>query len=161
MKQITLLVMTLVLLSPVAVAQRKKPAPNTEPPYVVVDPLDLRQPVPDPEAGLTQKYDGKVLRYTGLPIRWGEEPGSPRWYDLQTEITPPPSPEAKGKKSQNAPPETVTVRVSFQGQEDRRLRPQPPRVNLTVEGIGAVLADGTLLIQGAKIVRAEAPTRRQ
>ena len=56
-------------------------APARENP-VLVDPLDLRTPIPEPEAGLTEKYDGKLVRYTGQVTASGQDARkSPRILD--------------------------------------------------------------------------------
>lgn len=123
---------------------------------VVVEPLDLRQPVPDPQAELYQKYDGKTVRFTGVLHSWGTA-AKIRWFEFQTEV--PQAAPTPGNKGAKAKTERVAVRVYFQ-QDDKRLRPQPSRVPLTVEGTGEVLVDGALVIRGARIVTSEATLKR-
>src|SRR5207244_6713699 len=72
---------------------------------VVVDPMDLRTPIPDPEKGLTEKYDGKAVVFSGNLQGAGQDPTTKqRWYKLAVQaIEEQNSPTAKPKM------QTVTV----------------------------------------------------
>src|SRR5260370_32235199 len=66
---------------------------------VVVDPMDLRAPVPDPEKGLTEKYDGKAVVFSGnLHVAGQDASTKQRWYKLTVQaIQEQSSPTAKPK----------------------------------------------------------------
>lgn len=121
---------------------------------VVVDPLDLRKPVPDPGGPLTEKYDGKVVRFTGTVSRATLDKATkqPR-FEMQYAILEKPAGAKKAKVA-----ETIVVAVSFANSE-RNL----PVVNtarpgtVTVEGQGAVMTDGSLVITEASIVLEKKP----
>jgi hypothetical protein len=114
---------------------------------VVVDPLDLRKPVPDPEGALTEKYDGKLVRFTGVVRRVTADPKTRQArYELQHQIV-----SGTGKRA--VVKETIVVAVTF-AKAERALRadlsPRAPAV--TVEGKGSVMVDGSLVITEATIV---------
>lgn len=118
-------------------------------PYVVVDPNDLRQPVPDPEQGLTERYDGKLVRFTGAARRWSLDKNTKRpTFELHHDIVKVVA--AKGKKVA-VREETVVVPVTLQT-DDRQLRAKKAGFLLTVEGKGVVMTDGTLLITDAVVI---------
>lgn len=132
---------------------QKAPPP---PPYVVVDPNDLRQPVPDPEQGLTEKYDGKVVRFTGAARRWSlDKRAKTCTYELHHDIIR--IAPIKGRKVA-VREETIVVPVTFR-RDEPRLRAGRAGFTLTVEGKGAVTADGGLIITEAVLVPT-APTSR-
>jgi hypothetical protein len=117
---------------------------------VVVDPLDLRKPVPDPEDGLTGKYDGKTVRFTGALARVTadkktKKPVAELNYDIVDQRP------ARGKGPRLVSKETVIVAVHFQD-DGKALRGRKPGTVLTVEGQGSVMVDGTLVISGAVVV---------
>src|SRR5258708_30607675 len=77
----------LLLASPALLGADDKGAFGAREKPVKVDPLDLRKPIPDPGAGLTEKYDGKLVRFTGHVKASGKDARTKTyWYDLQTEI---------------------------------------------------------------------------
>jgi hypothetical protein len=124
--------------------------------YVVVDPNEFRQPVPDPQAGLSQKYDGKVVRFNGVVRDVGQNKKTKLYsytmtYDIVTQVR-------KGKTTQ-VNRETIVVSVHFQKDEKQlrqALRAQKKSgVPLTVQGTGAVGTDGSLSISSAVIVPAK------
>jgi hypothetical protein len=136
-------VMAVVLATPIAcgagAAEPSKPKP------VVVDPMDLRAPVPDPEKGLTEKYDGKEVVFAGNLHSVGRDAGTKQtWYKLAVQaIQEQSKPRAKPKM------QTVTVTVYFAAQE-RRL---PTRqASYTVQGMGTIAVDGSLVIRSARTV---------
>jgi hypothetical protein len=110
---------------------------------VVVDPMDLRTPVPDPEKGLTEKYAGKAVVFSGNLHGAGQDASTKqRWYTLAVPaIQEQSSPLAKPKM------QTVVVKVYFAGNE-RNLPTRP--AYYTVEGVGEITVDGSLLIRNAK-----------
>ena len=112
---------------------------------VVVDPMDLRTPVPDPEKELTQKYDGKEVIFSGNLHGAGQNANSKeRWYQLAVQaIQEQSSPTAKPKM------QTVVVKVYFAARE-RRLPTRP--AYYTVEGRGEITVDVSLIIRDAKTV---------
>jgi hypothetical protein len=121
-------------------------------PYVVVDPNDLRKPIPDPEQGLTEKYDGKVVRFTGVARRWSlDKTAGKVTFELHHDIVK--IVKAKGKKPAAVREETIVVPVTFQGDE-RQLRARKAGFSITVEGKASVMTDGTLIITDAVIVPA-------
>lgn len=116
---------------------------------VVVDPTDLRTPVPDPEKELTEKYDGKVVVFTGALHGTGRDADTNRrWYKLAVQTR-----EEQGKPPAKPKLQTVTVKVYFVGHE-RRL---PTRAAYyTVQGTGEISVDGSLVIRAAKTVSVSA-----
>jgi hypothetical protein len=112
---------------------------------VVVDPMDLRAPVPDPEKELTQKYDGKAVIFSGNLHGTGQDAtAKQRGYKLAVQaIKEQGSPTAKPKM------QTVIVTVYFAGNE-RRLPAQP--AYYTVQGTGEITVDGSLIIRNARTV---------
>jgi hypothetical protein len=118
---------------------------------VVVDPMDLRQPVPDPQAGLTEKYDGKLVRFTGSLQKWGQDSKS-YWYELRTEL---PKPSGVGKankdaKNKNAK-DVVVVRLYLET-KDKGVAAPKAGLPLTVEGTGEITTDGSLNIRKGHVV---------
>src|SRR5262249_47865074 len=131
---------TLILLaSSVLVAADDKAVAPVREKAVVVDPLDLRTPIPDPEAGLTEKYNGKLVRFTGRVTASGQDTKTKTyWYDLQTDIV-----HATGvvngkkgtlQKPQGKVKETVVVRAYFATSQKLRTGGDP----VTVEGQGEI-----------------------
>jgi hypothetical protein len=117
---------------------------------VVVDPLDLRRPVPDPEEGLTAKYDGKTVRFTGTLARVTADRKTKKPV-AELNYTVLERRQARGQPPRVVSKETVIVVAHFQGDE-KMLRGQKSGTVLTVEGQGSVMVDGTLVITGAVIV---------
>jgi hypothetical protein len=115
---------------------------------VVVDPMDLRQPVPSPERELAEKYDGKTVRFTGTLQNVGQESKSKTyWYELAVD-TARPKGKAAAKKDAS---EVVVVKVYFQTDE-KRLRSLKTKPTLTVEGTASILSDGRMVISHAVLV---------
>src|SRR5438552_575391 len=110
---------------------------------VVVDPMDLRRPVPDPEQGLTEKYDGKTVVFSGTLHTAGQDASTKqRWYNLADQaILEQSSPTAKPKM------QTIVVKVFFANNE-RRLPAKSAYT--TVEGKGEITVDGALIIRDAR-----------
>jgi hypothetical protein len=158
MTRALLFLAALLLACPALGAADQNSSPGTKDNPVVVDPLDLRQPVPDPEAELTQKYDAKTVRFTGVLRSWGTEASKQKWYDFQTDV-PQVGNTARGTKQAKAKTDRVIVRVYFQ-RPDQLLRPQQTRLPLTVEGIGEIRVDGSLVIRNATIVTTVAGSKR-
>ncbi|HLJ91940.1 MAG TPA: hypothetical protein VKU02_01975 [Gemmataceae bacterium] len=112
---------------------------------VVVDPMDLRTPVPDPEQGLTEKYDGKIVVFAGNLYGTGQDPSTKqRWYKLAVQVAREQSSPAAKPKMQ-----TVVVNVYFAGTE-RNLPTRP--AYYTVQGKGEIRVDGSLVIHDARTV---------
>jgi hypothetical protein len=163
----------LLLASPALVAADDKAAAQAREKPVVVDPLDLRTPVPDPETGLTEKYDGKLVRFTGRVKASGQDTKTKTyWYDLQTEIVHPTgvvngkkgaAAKSPAKGTQGKVVEVVVVRAYFQTVQNN-LRPQAADP-VTVEGQGEIgLVDGSLSIRKATVLdprflQLEGPTK--
>jgi hypothetical protein len=153
MNRVCWIVGTLVLASPAFAAADDKAAAPVREKAVVVDPLDLRTPIPNPGAGLTEKYDGKLVRFTGKVRASGQDAKSKTyWYDLQTDIvhatgvvngkkaTPTQKPQSKVK-------ETVVVRAYFATAQ------KFAGDLVTVEGRGEIgLGDGALSIRKAAVL---------
>jgi len=146
------------LASSVLVAADDKTAAPPKDKPVLVDPLDLRTPIPDPEAGLTEKYDGKLVRFTGRVKTSGQDAKSKTyWYDLQTDIVHPAGvvngkKGTAAKKPQPTVKETVVVRAYFQAAQTK-LRVQPAGDPVTVEGHGEISQiDGSLSIRKATVL---------
>jgi hypothetical protein len=126
----------------------QKKATPADSSVVVVDPMDLRQPVPNPERELTEKYDGKQVRFTGqLHDVQADKKTKTTAYHLQKEVK---SASTTAKKGTKAKPDVVTVTVYFQ-KEDKRLLDPKSKTNLTVEGKGEVTSDGSLIIRNARV----------
>ncbi len=118
---------------------------------VVVDPADLRKPVPEPEQGLTEKYDGKLVRFTGTMSRSTFDKKARTWtYELHHVIVH--QSQAKNKKPVVLGKETVVVPVHFL-KDEKQLRARESGFTLTVEGKGSVMVDGTLVITEAVVVK--------
>src|SRR5438034_609517 len=98
---------------------------------VVVDPMDLRTPIPDPEKELTEKYDGKAVLFSGNLHNAGRDVNTnQRWYELAVQaIQEQSNPSAKPKM------QTVVVKVYFAGNE-RHLPARP--ASYTVQGTGEI-----------------------
>jgi hypothetical protein len=112
---------------------------------LVVDPMDLRTPVPDPEKELTDKYDGKTVIFSGKLYSTGRDAISKeRWYKLAVQAI-----QEQTKPATKPKMQTVIVKVYFAPQE-RRL---PTRqTNYTVQGTGEITVKGSLIIRNARIV---------
>jgi hypothetical protein len=155
MKRVLFILGCLLLACPALFADSKSGFKDTADKTIVVDPLDLRQPVPDPERELTQKYDGKTVRFTGVLQSFGtENDKKTHWYDLAVDT-------AKRKDKATAKKETgqvVVVRVYFRTDE-KRLRSLQTKPALTVEGTGSIMQDGSLVIRGAIIVDGKIETQ--
>src|SRR5262245_2752593 len=167
MKRACLIVGALVLASFVPSAADETTAAEARQKAVVVDPLDLRKPIPDPGAGLTEKYDGKLVRFAGRVKTSGQDVRTKTyWYDLQTEIVHPTgvatgkkgaTPQGLAKGRQGKVQEVVVVRVYFQTAQNG-LRPQPAGNAVTVEGRGEIgLVDGSLSIRKATVLDPKFP----
>lgn len=132
--------------SVLAADTKKTEATNQEKP-VVVDPFDLRQPVPNPERELTEKYDSQLVQYTGqLKAVHTDKKRKTNWYELQTVIR---QPKGQGKNAATTT-EYVTVTVYLK-QDDKRLQNTKSQIKLTVEGRGEITTDGGLVIRNAQI----------
>jgi len=174
MKHLCLIVGALALASSPSWAADDKTAATAPGKPVVVDPLDLRAPIPDPGAGLTEKYDSKLVRFTGRVKASGQDARTKTyWYDLQHEIVHPAgvtnpkdaAPASKlAKGAKKTVQEVVVVRVYFRTAQ-ANLRPQPAGDPVTVEGRGEISpADGSLAIRNAtvldsKFLQREIPTK--
>ena len=125
---------------------------------VVVDPMDLRQPVPNPERELTEKYDSKQVRFTGrLHAVVPDKKTKTTAYQLQKEVksaTAKGNKTASGQKNAKAKPDVVTVTVYLQ-KEDKRLQDSKSKIDLTVEGKAEITSDGSLIIRGARVTEFE------
>lgn len=112
---------------------------------VVVDPLDLRTPVPDPEKELSDKYDGKIVVFSGNLNSSGRDANSnERWYNLAVQVIQEQSKPAAKPKLQ-----TVVVKV-YMAPQERRLPTRP--ASYTVQGTGEITVQGSLIIRNARIV---------
>ena len=161
MKRIRWIVGALLLTGSTLAADNKEAsAPQPQP--VVVDPLDLRPPIPEPRVGLTEKYDGKRVRFTGHVQTSGKDTRTRTyWYELQIEIIHPAGvvtatkgvpASSQRKKKENTVNETVVVRVYFETAQEK-LRPQKTAPEVTVEGKGEIsLVDGALTIRQATVL---------
>jgi hypothetical protein len=133
-------------------AQETKKAPP-----VVVDPAELVQPVPDPGLGLSEKYDGKIVRFTGLLRSLSIDKKTKAYQgEMIYEIIH--RAKVKGKQVVVGK-DVVVVAVSFEGQEkallakfERQQVLKAPLLELTVQGKGSVTSDGSLVITEAVIV---------
>jgi hypothetical protein len=124
--------------------------------YVVVDPNDLRPPVPDPEQGLTDKYDGKLVRFTGA-LRRGtlDKKTKKPTYELQYDFVR--LSAVKGKPPKAVRDASIVVPVTFR-QDDKQLRARRPGSVITVEGRGHITVDGSLVITDAALAPVAVPT---
>src|SRR5262245_14797588 len=125
MNRAAILMTTLSLLGlALVVPGRPAGAVPNDTPFVAVDPNDLRKPIPDPEQGLTEKYDGKVVRFTGALRRWSLDKKAKKYtYELHYDFV-----KAIRVKGKSAPPvkeETIIVPVTFQ-QDLKQLRARQP-----------------------------------
>jgi hypothetical protein len=142
MNRVAFILLGLMLLPgafPVRAADRADDKP------VVVDPMDLRAPVPDPEKELTEKYDGKIVVFSGNLHSAGRDASTNQpWYKLAVQtVQEQTNPKAKPKM------QTVIVKIFFAGNE-RRL---PARqAYYTVQGRGEITVDGSLVIRNARTV---------
>jgi hypothetical protein len=107
--------------------------------------LDLRTPVPDPEQGLTEKYEGKEVVFTGNLHSAGRDAGTNQaWYKLAVQAI-----QEQSKPSAKPKMQTLLVTVHFAAKE-RRL---PTRqASYTVQGTGTITVDGSLIIRNARTV---------
>jgi hypothetical protein len=120
---------------------------------IMVDPMDLRTPVPDPEKELTEKYAGKVVVFAGNLQSYGRDTNTnQRWYTLAVQAI-----QEQGKPSAKPKMQTVAVKVYFAGNE-RRLPTRP--AYYTVQGTGEITVDGSLTIRNARIVSIGPKTAR-
>jgi hypothetical protein len=128
---------------------------------VVVDPMEFRQPVPDPWLGLTHKYDGKRVRFSGVARRFSVDKRTRNVaYEVQYDILQPvpTTPSAKtppGRKPVLKVAETIVVAVSFRSEPknlQKDIKGSKTGVPLTVEGTGHVQTNGTLTITDAVVV---------
>jgi hypothetical protein len=150
MKRATFILTALLLADSALLADDKKPMKP-----VIVDPLDLRQPVPDPDKGLTEKYEGQTVQYTGELSTWGQDNRKKTyWYALTTAIAKQ-KPGLKAGNTSKEKPEIVTVKVYFE-QDEKQLRAKGARFRVKVEGKGEIYADGSMVIQKARLVDVEA-----
>ncbi|HEY7157891.1 MAG TPA: hypothetical protein VH575_28290 [Gemmataceae bacterium] len=157
MKRSVFVLAALLLACPVFIALvRQAAAADNAASYVVVDPLDLRQPVPNPEVGLTGKYDGKIVRFTGTPRATVDKKTKKVSFELRHDIVQ--KVPGTGKKPKVVVQETIVVPVAFQNGEKQLLqnlerlhrarKPVPP---ITVQGQGSVTGE-TLSITDAVVV---------
>jgi len=165
MVRATLSVTALLVVSVAVLAADQKNAPNNsgttgDKQVVVVDPMDLRQPVPNPERELTEKYDGKQVRYTGQLHAVVQDKKTKAYsYELQTPVRSAKQ-QDKAKKDPKAKPDVVTVTVFLQ-KDDKRLQNPKAQFKLTVVGKGEIGVDGSLIIRNAQISDLEESVKRQ
>jgi hypothetical protein len=156
MKRALFVLSALLLVCPLAAGDdAKKEAAAAK--AVVVDPMDLRKPVPDPQAGLTEKYDGKLVRFTGLLQSWGKE-NQQNWYELKVEVPKPSTVVNRKKETKPRGTDVVVVRVYFQAKE-QPIASQKVGVALTVAGKGEITTDGSLIIRKAAVVDIGTPIK--
>src|SRR5262245_48831830 len=117
MKYTASVAVAMLLACPVYVTPGLRALANPAPAdHVPVDPLDPRQPVPDPEQGLTEKYDGKMVRFTGTVQRASQDKRTKKiWYELHHEIVTK-GPSQNGQSSVKNK-ETIIVAVNFLNDE--------------------------------------------
>ena len=158
MKRRAIVLTALLLACPVFIAlvRQAAAADNAAANYVVVDPLDLRQPVPNPEVGLTGKYDGKIVRFTGTPRSTVDKKTKQVSFELRHDIVQ--KVPGTGKKPKVVVQETIVVPVAFQNGEkqllqnlERLQRARKPVPPITVQGQGSVTGE-TLSITDAVVV---------
>ena len=125
-------------------------------PAVVVDPAELVQPVADPELGLTEKYDGKIVRFTGF-LRTLSVDKKTKVYQGEIVYEIVHRAKVKGKQVVVGK-DVVVVAVTFEGQErpllvkfERQQLLKAPPIELTVQGKGSITTDGSLIITDAVI----------
>jgi hypothetical protein len=132
------------------------PDPATPVP-VVVDPLDFRQPIPDPEQGLFEKYDGKPVIFSGVVARSTiDKKAAQHRAELHFHIVK----RVKVMGKETTETEKIAVAVTFRNVEttlqqlfEKEQRAKGPGVHLTVQGVGHILLpDGSLTITDAVIV---------
>jgi hypothetical protein len=156
MLAITLAVTCLALAAPAS--RSADTAEPTPPPVVIVDPGDLRQPVPDPEQGLTTKYDGQLVRFTGVVRRSAiDQKRDEHSADLEFDIVQ--RLKIKGKDTVVGT-DKIVVMVTFKKVEktlhqlfEKEQRQKGPGIHFTVQGKGSITTDGSLVITDAVIVR--------
>jgi hypothetical protein len=165
MKRSFALLLALLAAGAALVAAQPAAADGSE--VVVVDPQDFRPPIPDPEQGLTQKYDHKQVRFTGTVTAMSQAKASKAvHYTLTYEIVHR-VPGAKGKPATVVGKDIINVAVTFarpekqlQKQVEGLFRLKKPGPTLTVEGKGAVMTDGALHITEAVIDTGKKPFGR-
>jgi hypothetical protein len=134
---------------------------------VVVDPGEFRQPIPDPGQGLTGKYDGQTVRFSGVARRFSIDKRTRQvsyevQYDILQPAKPQPAPKVvpgsrpvPGKKPAMVVAETIVVAVSFRTDPrnlQKDVKASKGGVPLTVEGTGHIQPDGSLTITDAVVV---------
>jgi hypothetical protein len=126
-------------------------------PPVIVDPAELVQPVPDPGLGLSDKYDGKIVRFTGQ-LRSLTIDKKTKLYQGEMIYEIVHRAKVKGKQVVVGK-DVVTVAVTFEGSEkallakfERQQLLKAPLLELTVQGKGTITTDGSLIITDAVIV---------
>jgi len=158
-----LLPLTLAIVSLVAPSQETAAAPKPMLPYVLVDPTEFRQPIPDPELGLTDKYDGKQVRFTGAVTKVSVDKKTKKHhYELQYVIVQQMRVKGKevvvGKEAITVPVTLLNDDKSFQLQVEKLLGAKQPGPTVTVEGLGSIMVDGSLVITNAVLI---APDRKR
>jgi hypothetical protein len=156
MTRATVLLIALALIGLASAVPGLPAADEAKPAPVVVDPLDFRQPIPDPELGLTDKYDGKVVIFSGVVSRSTvDKKASKHHAELHFHIVK--RFKAKGKEMTET--EKIAVSVTFLNEEltlhqlvEKEQRAKGPGIHLTVQGVGHILGDGSLTITEAVIV---------
>src|SRR5262249_34989376 len=129
-----LLILTALLLAFAPPRANDGQAADLKDKVVVVDPSDLKPPLENPEAELTDKYDGKTVRFTGHFQATGQDAMTKKtWHDLTTEVALGNGPKAAKAK--------IVVRVYFQSGEKQAKALKPGAV-VTVEGKGEVIVAG-------------------
>jgi hypothetical protein len=149
-----LLILTALLLAFAPPGANGGHAADTKDKVVVVDPSDLKPPLENPEAELTDKYDGKTVRFTGHFQATGQDARTKKtWHDLATEVALGNGPKAAKAK--------IVVRVYFQG-NDRQAKVLKPGTVVTVEGKGEIVPTGPrpLLITEADVVDSKPAAKR-
>jgi hypothetical protein len=128
-----------------------KNVPGNNSGAIVVDPLDLRQPIADNEAALQEKYQGKTVQFSGALAAQGlEGKKKVHWLDLQTDVQ---VGESKGKPVK----ERIRVHVALAA-EQKTLLSSKGSFTVTVEGTAVSLGQGkyALTIADAKLVSVKA-----
>jgi hypothetical protein len=133
------------------------PAQEPRPVAVVVDPMDFLPPIPDPEQGLFEKYDGKPVIFSGVVARSTiDKKAAKHRAELHFHVVK----KFKVKGQTVTETEKISVAVTFLNEEttlhklfEKEQRARGPEIHLTVQGIGHVmLPDGSLTITDAVIV---------
>jgi hypothetical protein len=150
-----LIALALLYLAPAApdlrAADEAKPAP------VVVDPGDFRQPIPDPEQGLFNKYDSKPVIFSGVVGRSNvNKKANTHNAELHFDIVK----RTKVKGKETVETEKIIVAVTFLSPEltlqqlvEKEQRTKGPGVHVTVQGVGHIsTVDGSLTITEAVII---------